>query len=197
MEKKKIKILALFGKSASGKDTIQNWIVSSFPQLTHKIVSCTTRPKRENEKEGFDYFFLTDEEFTKKVLDGSMLEATSFRDWFYGTALDQLDSEKINVGVFNPSGVECLLEDSRLEVVPVLIYANGKIRLLRSLSRENSPNCGEVCRRYLADEKDFEEVEFEYYGWINEIDEHSTWRYRIEQLSRILTSCSWADFNDL
>jgi guanylate kinase len=187
----------LFGKSASGKDTIQNWIVSNFPQFTHKIVSCTTRPKRENEKEGFDYFFLTDEEFTKKVLDGSMLEATSFRDWFYGTALDQLDPEKINVGVFNPSGVECLLEDSRLEVVPVLIYANGKVRLFRSLNRENSPNCREICRRYLADEKDFEEVEFEYDGWINETDEHSTWRYRIEQLSRILTSCSWADFNDL
>ena len=76
---KKIKILALFGKSASGKDSIQKWIVSNYPQLTNKIVSCTTRPPRDNEQEGVDYFFLSDEEFAKKVLDGSMLEATSFR----------------------------------------------------------------------------------------------------------------------
>lgn len=197
MENKKIKILALFGKSASGKDTIQNWIVSSFPAITHKIVSCTTRPPRSNEEEGVDYFFLTDEEFTKKVLDGSMLEATSFREWFYGTALDQLDHEKINIGVFNPAGVECLLEDSRLEIVPVLIYANSKVRLLRSLNREEKPDCAEICRRFFADEKDFEEVDFEYYGWVNDEDEHSTWRYKTEQLSRILKGCLWADFNDL
>ena len=195
---KKIKILALFGKSASGKDTLLKWIVNSFPYSTNKIISCTTRPPRVNERDGIDYFFLTDEEFTKKVLDGSMLEATSFREWFYGTFIDQLDPEKINVGAFNIAAIECLLEDPRLEVVPVMIYAESKTRLLRSLNRETCPDCSEICRRFFADNKDFEEIDFEYLGWVNEDTEwHSTWNYRYEQLGRILKSCSWANIDNL
>ena len=192
---KKIKILALFGKSASGKDSIQKWIVSNYPQLTNKIVSCTTRPPRSGEQDGVDYFFLSNEEFAKKVLDGSMLEATSFREWFYGTALDQLDPDKINIGVFNITGVECILNDSRLDVVPVWIHASDRTRLRRSLDREDNPDCKEICRRFLADEKDFDEMEdFDYFGWINEdIGMHESWSYRFSQLARILEECCWAD----
>ena len=191
---KKIKILALFGKSASGKDSIQKWIVSNYPQLTNKIVSCTTRPPRSGEQDGVDYFFLSDEEFAKKVLDGSMLEATSFREWFYGTALDQLDPNKINVGVFNITGVECILDDPRLDVVPVWIHASDTVRLKRSLDREDNPDCKEICRRFLADEKDFDEMDdFDYFGWINEVGMHESWSYRTSELARILWECSWAD----
>ena len=183
---KKIKILALFGKSASGKDSIQKWIVSNYPKLTNKIVSCTTRPPRSGEQEGVDYFFLSDEEFAKKVLDGSMLEATSFREWFYGTALDQLNPEKINVGVFNIAGIECLIEDPRLKVIPVWVHATNKTRLIRSLNREQNPDCNEICRRFFADEEDFSDIDFEYMGWINEIEEHQYYNYRRDQLVRIL-----------
>ena len=191
----KIKILALFGKSASGKDTIQKWITTSFPNLTNKIVSCTTRPPRSGEQHGVDYFFLSDEEFAKKVLDGSMLEATSFREWFYGTALDQLDSDKINIGVFNLTGVECILDDPRLDVVPVWVHASDKARLRRSLDREDNPDCKEICRRFLADEKDFDEMDdFDYFGWINEdIGIHESCSYRTSELARILWECGWAD----
>ena len=191
---KKIKILALFGKSASGKDTIQKWITTNFPALTKGIVSCTTRPPRDGEQEGVDYFFLTDEQFAAKVLDGSMLEATSFREWFYGTALDQLNPDKINIGVFNITGVECILDDPRLDVVPVWVHASDKTRLRRSLDREDNPDCKEICRRFLADEKDFDEMnDFDYFGWINEVGMHESWSYRTSELARILWECSWAD----
>ena len=192
----KIKILALFGKSASGKDSIQKWIVSNYPQLTNKIVSCTTRPPRSGEQDGVDYFFLSNEEFAKKVLDGSMLEATSFREWFYGTALDQLNPDKINIGVFNITGVECILDDPRLDVVPVWIHASDTTRLRRSLDREDNPDCKEICRRFLADEKDFNEMDdFDYFGWINEdeVGMHESWSYRTGELARILWNCGWAD----
>lgn len=195
----KIKILALFGKSASGKDTIQKWITTNYPKITNKIVSCTTRPPRDGEQEGVDYFFLTDEQFAAKVLDGSMLEATSFREWFYGTALDQLDPDKINVGVFNITGIECILQDSRLDVEPVWVHASDKTRLLRSLNREVNPDCAEICRRFQADEKDFNEADdFDYWGWVNEdIGMHESWSYRREQLARILEGCCWAKWRDL
>lgn len=182
----KIKILALFGKSASGKDTIQNWIVSNFPDQIHGIVSCTTRPPRDGEVNGQAYFFLSNEEFTTKVLDGSMLEATAFREWFYGTSLDQLNREKINVGVFNISGIECLLTDPRLEVIPVWVHASNKTRLIRSLSREQNPDCAEICRRFFADEEDFADIDFDYWGWVNEIEGHQLYDYRYSQYRRII-----------
>ena len=156
------KILALFGESGTGKDTIQKWIVSNIPE-TKGIISCTTRPKRDYEVEGVDYYFLTPDAFGEKVLDGSMLEATSFNDWFYGTTLEELDKDKINVGIFNLQGIECLLEDSRLYVVPVYVATSSKERLIRALQREENPNCAEVCRRFLSDLKDFDEIYFDDY----------------------------------
>jgi guanylate kinase len=157
----RIKIFALFGESGAGKDTIQRWVVSHVPN-TKGIVSCTTRPKRDYENDGKDYHFLTADKFAEKILDGSMLEATCFNDWHYGTALEELDPEKINIGVFNIQGIECLLEDPRLWVIPVYVFVRDKERLIRVLNREEEPNCLEVCRRFQTDYKDFAEIDFEY-----------------------------------
>lgn len=155
----KIKIIALYGKSGSGKDTIQKWLVSNFPD-SNGIVSCTTRPPRDYEIDGKDYFFLSTVEFGEKVLNGDMLEATSFRDWMYGTSLNSLKEDKINIGVFNPEGLECLLQDSRLDVLPIFIDADDKVRLIRNLNRERYPDCAEICRRYFTDAQDFEDISF-------------------------------------
>ena len=151
----KIKVVALFGKSGVGKDTIQRYLIDAYPNDAKGIVSCTTRPKREYERDGIDYHYLTTEKFAEKVLNGEMLEATEFNDWFYGTSITELDPEKINVGVFNPIGVEALIGDSRLSVLPIEIIASSKTRLLRALHREDNPNCAEICRRYFVDEEDF------------------------------------------
>lgn len=162
MEQQKIRIVALFGESGAGKDTIQKWLVSNVPN-TKGIVSCTTRPKRDNEVEGIDYYYLTNTQFAETVLTGDMLEATSFNDWFYGTRINELDKDKINIGVFNINGIECLLGDKRLDVYPIYVYTPDKIRLLRVLQRESNPNCHEICRRFLADEQDFDEIDFDYF----------------------------------
>jgi len=163
---KKIKIIALFGPSGSGKDTLAKYLVANQSN-THEIISCTTRPMRDYEQDGIDYHFLTTEQFAEKVLDGTMLEATSFRDWFYGTPIDSLDENKINIGVFNIQGIECLLKDNRLEVYPVYIMCEDKVRLQRCLNREMVPDCEEICRRFLTDMKDFEDIPFEYFTHYN------------------------------
>lgn len=163
----KIKVIALFGKSASGKDTIQKAIIKYFPTMTHSIISCTTRPKRDYEEEGKDYYFLTTAQFAEKVLDGSMLEATEFNDWFYGAPIEALQEDKVNIGVFNPAGIEALLADTRIEVLPIFIVASDKTRLLRSLNREAAPDCAEICRRYFTDDKDFSDIPYYHYTIVN------------------------------
>ena len=78
----KIKVVALFGKSGAGKDTVQRYLIDAYPNDAKGIVSCTTRPKRDYEQHGVDYHYLTTEKFAEKVLNGEMLEATEFNDWF-------------------------------------------------------------------------------------------------------------------
>lgn len=163
--KKKIKLLALFGPSGSGKDTLAK-ILTRREDIS-EVITCTTRPKRDYEKNGVDYYFLTVEEFTEKVLNGTILEATSFRGWFYGTPIESLKEDKINVGVFNIQGIEYLLKDERLDVFPIFIACEDKIRLQRCLDRELNPDCKEICRRFLTDAKDFEYIPFEYHIFYN------------------------------
>lgn len=158
----KYKLIALFGQAGAGKDTIQKYMVSSRLGILNEIVSCTTRPPREYEKDGVDYHFLTNEQFAEKVMNLSMLEATSFNGWHYGTPIESLNPDYINIGVFNITGIDCLLQDSRLEVYPILVYASDKQRLLRQLNREENPNCAEIVRRFKTDAEDFLDIPFEY-----------------------------------
>lgn len=162
----KIKIIALFGESASGKDTIQKYIIKHMVN-TQSIISYTTRPKREYEKDGIDYHFIDDNQFKDNISQKKMLEYTKFRKWYYGTGIDSLSPTKINIGVFNIDGLNILLKDKRLRVAPIYIYAPDKIRLKRSLNREKNPDCAEICRRFLADKKDFEKINFPYLTYKN------------------------------
>ena len=160
------KIIALFGPSGAGKDTVLNELCKLGEY--NKIIPLTTRPLRENEFQNINYNFVDSVSFAEKLLNGDLIEATCFNDWFYGTDICSLDKEKINIGIFNITSIECLLEDNRLQIYPVYLYVSDKTRLLRSLEREENPNCEEICRRFLADKKDFSNIPFEYISFLNE-----------------------------
>lgn len=152
-------IIAFIGKAGAGKDTIAQRIIGLNPDW-NMIVSCTTRPKRENETEGVNYYYLTNEEFAQKVLNGDMLEATYFNNWHYGTAESSL-IEGVNIGVFNPEGYDCLTEmaSENVKVIGIYIMADHKTRLIRQLCREENPDVYEIIRRFGADEEDFEHID--------------------------------------
>lgn len=155
------KIIALIGEAGSGKDTIMRNVLKVRPGL-HEIVSCTTRPMREGEREGVNYFYLTKEAFAEKVINGEMFEATSFNGWFYGTTKQSMDETVVNIGVFNPEGIEALLESNEVDVTVYYVCATDKNRLLRQLNRENNPDVDEIIRRFKADREDFCELDFDY-----------------------------------
>ena len=157
----KIKIVALFGKSAAGKDTVQKELLKQGD--FHKIVSCTTRFPREGEVDGIDYHFLTHKGFTEDLFENKFIEALEFNGWFYGTKIEDLNKEKINIGIFTPEGILCLIDSEyscNLSILPIYIECPDKIRLMRALDREEDPNIGEICRRYEADEKDFNIIDY-------------------------------------
>ena len=59
------KPLMIVGPSAVGKDTMINRLKAKFPKVIYKLPSYTTRPKRNGEIDGVDYYFVTKEEFFK------------------------------------------------------------------------------------------------------------------------------------
>lgn len=188
------KIIALYGESGAGKDTIQDWLVKQHPTEAHKIVSCTTRPPRDYEENGKDYYFIDTETFAKKLLNGDMLEATTFNNWGYGTPIDCLEKDKINIGVFNIAGIDCLLQDPRLDVAVVYVKASAKERLIRVLNREEKPDCGEICRRFLADIKDFSDIPFENDAvWENV---HQNWLSGINLQTTLSLNLNYVPFKD-
>lgn len=151
----KIKIVAIIGKSASGKDSIAKEVLRREGASAHQIISHTSRPPRDCEIDERDYHFVTTEDFAKAIEEDKMLEVTYFNDWWYGTSIEELSPTAINVGVFNPEGIETLLDDDRVELDVYYIIASDKTRMLRQLTREENPNIAEICRRYSTDEADF------------------------------------------
>ena len=78
------KLIVFSAASGAGKTTIVKEILKEFPQITFSI-SATTRPRRENERDGIEYFFLTEAEFRKMVENDEFIEWEEFYDYYYGT----------------------------------------------------------------------------------------------------------------
>lgn len=76
--------------SGSGKTTIVKEVLNSFPNFVFSI-SATTRKKRPNEKDGVDYFFITEKEFLERIEKNEFVEWEKFYDYYYGTLKSQID----------------------------------------------------------------------------------------------------------
>ena len=160
------KIIGIIGEAGSGKDTILNKVVYEAgpapASIFHVPISCTTRPARDYEKNGKDYYFLTNEDFAGFVLESRFLEVSEFNGWFYGTLKDELKQDKINIAVLNPQGVESMLLHNDIDLKIFYLDVPGKIRLIRQLQREENPDIPEIYRRYIADDEDFFNLGFKY-----------------------------------
>ena len=136
-------IIAICGKSATGKTSLAHQLEQTLRLKgvsVHRIISDTTRPPREGEKNGVDYNFISEEEFDRNLLSGKYLEWTRFRKWLYATNYDSLDVNKdsINIGIFNVTGISSLVKYRRkFVIIPVHLKETLGIRLRRSYEREH------------------------------------------------------------
>ena len=84
MENQKGKIIAISAPSGSGKTTIVRRILKDIPELVFSV-SATTRKRRNDEKEGVHYYFITEEQFKEKIEKNEFIEWEKFYDYYYGT----------------------------------------------------------------------------------------------------------------
>ena len=129
-------IFCIVGKSSSGKDTIYKKLLENSSLQLQRIVPYTTRPVRAGECEGVEYHFTTVDAMERLQDENKIIECRSYETvygvWYYFMAKDR--------------------------VVPIYIDLDDGERLSRALRREkkqSQPRYEEMCRRYLADAKDF------------------------------------------
>lgn len=161
------KIVYLMGKSSTGKDTIFKELLSGGVIPFKTIVPYTTRPIREGEKDGVEYFFTDEEGFQKLKAAGKIIEDREYHTfhglWRYFTADDgQLTSDGKNYIMIGTIESYCKLKNyfGEDKMLPIMIELDDGIRLQRALDRERKPEnqrYEEMCRRFLADSEDFAE----------------------------------------
>lgn len=168
------KMVYLMGKSSTGKDTVYKQLLRKESLGLKKIVPYTTRPIRNGEKQGREYFFTDDNGFSELDAQGKVIEARAYHTyhgvWRYFTVddgnIDLVNNDYIIIGTLE-SFVKTAEYFGRDKVVPVLLEVDDGIRLQRALDRERcqeNPRYQELCRRYLADEDDFSEEKLEAAG---------------------------------
>lgn len=85
------KMIIVSAPSGAGKTTIVKYIIENVPQLQFSISACS-REKRPNEVDGKDYYFISAEEFKKKINNDEFVEWEEvYEDKFYGTLKSELE----------------------------------------------------------------------------------------------------------
>ena len=89
------RLLIFSAPSGSGKSTIINWLMTEHPELNLAFsISCTSRAPRGTERHGVEYFFLTPDEFRRRIAQNEFLEYEEvYTDRFYGTLKSQVDRQ--------------------------------------------------------------------------------------------------------
>lgn len=95
MAKNCAKLYVFSAPSGSGKTTIVRDVLKNYPDFVFSI-SATTRKRRTTEKDGVDYFFLSDTEFLEKAGRNEFVEWEKFYDYYYGTLKKQVDDNLSN-----------------------------------------------------------------------------------------------------
>ena len=87
------KLIIFSAPSGSGKSTIINYLLTQNLNLAFSI-SATSRPPRGTEKDGVEYFFLTPDEFRRRIANDEFLEYEEvYQDRFYGTLKEQVEKQ--------------------------------------------------------------------------------------------------------
>lgn len=160
------RLFCLMGKSGSGKDTVFKKLLRDVDLALLPVVPYTTRPRRDHEVDGREYYFITEQRLEEYKKAGCVIEMRSYKTvkgiWSYAT----IDDGKIDLASRDYLTIATLEAFSGLKqrfdgaVVPLYITVDDGERLTRALGREKKqrkPDYYELCRRFLADRNDFSE----------------------------------------
>jgi guanylate kinase len=134
-------ITVLCGKSASGKDTILRELKK---EGFEPLISTTSRPMRDGEQEGREYYFVSREEFEKRLEEGKFIEHRAYDTlvgghpdtWYYGMEKINLDMDRNYVVVLDLDGTEAFQKAyGRENIFSVYVDCPDEVRTKRAKHR--------------------------------------------------------------
>lgn len=130
------KLFIISAPSGTGKTSLLEIVMSEVERLVFSV-SHTTRPPREGERDGKEYYFVAKEEFQQMIAAGEFLEWAMVHDNYYGTALSplsrQLEQNHDVILDIDVQGAEIIRRDGRLPAAHIFIAPPGMEELERRL----------------------------------------------------------------
>lgn len=178
-------LLVVSGPSGVGKGTVCAQFVKEHPSCSLSV-SATTRAPRTGEKDGINYYFLTEDDFREKISSGGFLEHAVFCGNYYGTPKAQV-MEKIE------NGIDVILEievQGAMQVrshYPEAVFVfviPPSIKSLEERLRGRNTETDEVISKRLARAKE----EFNYIEKYNYVLLNDTVKNAVSRLESIITA---------
>ena len=149
-------LIVVSAPSGGGKTTLCQALLESSAN-TVRAITCTTRPPREGEKDGVDYYFLDAADFLRRVQAGNFLEHATVYGNSYGTlkseVLNKLRGGKdvlLNIDVQGAETIRAKAEDDediRKALVTVFLAPPSMATLEARLKKRNSDSAASIQKR--------------------------------------------------
>ena len=167
------KLFIISGPSGAGKSTVLRRVLETSPVPVRLSVSATTRLPRPGEVDGRDYYFLSDEEFRRRLANGEFLEAKEVygQGKWYGTLWDEVRSGW-------DAGEAVILEidvEGAMSVIPkvpgavtIFLHPGSPAELERRLRARKTESDAEIARRLEVARRELEKLPLYQYEVIND-----------------------------
>ena len=167
------RLFVISGPSGAGKGTLIRGILEARPDLAVVATSATTRTRRPGEEDGREYFFLTTDEFRRRIDEGEFVEWVEFAGNHYGTLkseVDRLLSEGANVILELEVDGSLVIQDSRPDACLIFIDTD-LAELRRRLVARQTENDGEIdARLRIAEEQSQDKLRFDHVVFNDEVE---------------------------
>lgn len=147
-------LLILLGASGSGKSTLEKKLYENNKNIFDRVVSATTRPKRNGEIDGVDYFFVDNNKFSNIP----MAESDGIDGSFYGTPASELTKgDKHLILTMEPNGARKIVEyikDNGLNIKPVVVYFKISEEIRINNMKKRGDELNKILKRVKNDDID-------------------------------------------
>ena len=150
-------IVVLSGPSGAGKTTVSRAVARRLSLFIS--ISATTRSRRPGETEGVDYYFLSRDEFQKRIADGAFVEWAEVFGQYYGTPVEKLErarrrGKKLLLEIDVQGGIQ--VKKKYPEALAILLLPPNDKALRRRLSKRGTEEPEEVERRFAQAREEIE-----------------------------------------
>ena len=164
-------IIVISAPSGAGKGTIIKKLLENNSKNRWLSVSATSRQPREGEKEGINYYYLTENEFKKRIKEDYFLEYTNYAGNFYGTPKEFI-KEKVNKGIDVFLEIEIEGANNIKKLIPealfIFIMPPSLKELVKRLKGRGTETNDKIIKRFNAAYKEVNEVTKYNYVVVND-----------------------------